>query len=111
MNRHVPPIAQRVSFSAPPGEFAENFDTNGDDVIDVVVTRYTDGRVGRNIRKTYTDGREVIYWGDQWGRVYWEQRRRPDGLFENGFDRDHDGELDDLRVGKPGYPTTIYLLR
>ncbi len=49
-----------------------------------------------------TDGSSLLLWGDN-GFVYWEQRQdEASGRFENSFDQDRNGYIDDLRTGVTG---------
>ena len=53
---------------------------------------------GSSVRFITEDGTDVILWSNDEGNVDWEQRSG-DGWFENSFDQDDNGYIDDLRVG------------
>ena len=93
------------------GRIVTRWDVDADGVADAWSTEQLGQTYTVSLSFTHTDGTRVDLWGDANGRVNWEQRWREDGSFANGFDRDGDGALDDLRVGRDACGgTTLFVL-
>lgn len=112
--RFIPADATVVEHAVTSGSSPQEthwLDANGDGAYDLRVTTTT-GASGprRSVDFTQPDGTRVLLWEGENGRVDWEQRGWPGEPFENSFDRNDDGVVDDLRTGCPDRPTTIYLL-
>ena len=92
------------------GSTYELYDTDDDGEADLHVKSEESGAYDY-AHWYYPNGDGLILWTNDAGYVDWEQRYTADGDFENSFDRDDDGNIDDLRMGEAHCLTVSYRLR